>query len=191
MTHPDVSKILEELDGNRSKFEHFCGLLTGEELDRATPSSTWIVRDFIAHLATIDGPVMRMFQNVHLGSGRGFTESNGRGWNVDTWNEGQVLSRRNQAVEATLVEARASRAAIRQVMETFSAEDLVFEFRFGGDVKRPATTVTIGNYLRGWCKHDPIHVVDMLRALPERLTPDVRTWVNDPLIAGYQKAMNV
>ncbi len=191
MTQPEVVKILEELDGHREKFEHFCKSLSVEELDRPVPNSTWHVRDFIAHLATIDGPVLRMFRNVQTGSGRGFMESNGRGWNVDTWNQEQISPRRTQDLESTLVEARLSRAAIRRVMESFSAEDLAFEFRFGGDSKRPASTVTIGNYLRGWCKHDPMHVVDMLRGVPERETADVKQWVSDPVIAGYQKAMNV
>ena len=191
MTHPDVETVLAELNGHREKFEAFCRALTAEELASAVPNSTWMVRDFIAHLATIDGPVMRMFENVHSGSGRGFTGEDGRAINIDSWNEEQVVPRRASALDTVLGEAAVSRDAIRAVMRTFTAGDLAFEFRFGGDGKRPPSQVTLGNYLRGWCKHDPMHVVDMLRGLPGRDTPDVQAWISDPIIAGYQKAMNV
>lgn len=191
MTHPDVETVLAELDNHREKFESFCRALTADELASAVPNSTWMVKDFIAHLATIDGPVMRMFENVHSGSERGFTGEDGRGINIDTWNEEQVVPRRVFALDDVLSEAAVSRDAIRAVMRTFTSADLAFEFRFSGDGKRPPSQVTLGNYLRGWCKHDPMHVVDMLRGLPGRETPDVNAWVTDPIIARYQKAMNV
>jgi hypothetical protein len=166
MTHPDVEKVLVELDSHREKFESFCRALGNNELALTVPNSTWLVRDFIAHLATIDGPVMRMFENVHSGSGRGFKGEDGRGINIDTWNEEQVIPRREFSLDAVLREAEVSRNAIRNVMRTFTDSDLAYEFRFGGDSKRPPSRVTLGHYLRGWSKHDPMHVVDMLRGLP-------------------------
>ena len=191
MTHPDVKRVLTELDSHRVKFEAFCRSLTPDELDDPVANSTWFVRDFIAHLATIDGPVMRMFEGVHSGNSKGFTGEDGRGINIDAWNEEQVVPRRAFSLEDVLGEAAVSRDAIRRVMRTFTNVDLAYEFRFGGDSKRPASQVTLKNYLRGWCKHDPMHVVDMLRGLPGRDTPEIHAWVSDPIIAGYQKAMNV
>ena len=45
-------------DNHRAKFEVFCRSLSDEQLNRQVPSSTWIVKDFISHLATIDGTVI-------------------------------------------------------------------------------------------------------------------------------------
>ena len=88
--HPDVELVVKELDDHRVRFEAFCRSLSPEELDRAVPNSSWLVRDFVAHLATIDGPVGEMFASVHRGADPGIRTSDGARWDVDRWNEVQV-----------------------------------------------------------------------------------------------------
>lgn len=187
---PEVAEIVAELDAHRARFEVFCRSLSSEELGRAVPKSTWIVRDFIAHLATIDRPVGEMFRTMHAGADPGLRGADGQRFDVDAWNEGQVQSRRQLSVEELLAEADASRAELKQDLAALTAEDLAKTLRFQGDSKRPPSEIALGRYLRGWCKHDPMHVLDMVRALPERETPELAAWFADPVIQGYQAMMN-
>ncbi|MGI8926848.1 MAG: DinB family protein [Tepidiformaceae bacterium] len=189
--HPDVAPVVAELDAHRARFETLCRSLTGEELERAVPGSTWLVRDFVAHLATIDDPVREMFRAMQEGptARLGARESNER-WDVDRWNNSRVHERRTEGVDSLLAEAAAKREAIRSQMAQLTGEALARTLDFGGDDKRPPSKVELRAYLRGWCKHDPMHALDMLRAMPERLTPAMQAWFDDPVIAGYQAAMN-
>lgn len=188
---PEVAAVIEELDGHRARFETFCRALNDDELNASAEQSTWLVRDFIAHLATIDGPVTTMFRGVHDGSGGGLPAEGGGAFDIDAWNDHQVEVRRKKSVDELLAEAAEERKAIHEAMAAFSAADLQYVMPFGGDSKRPAGQVRLLDYLRGWCKHDPMHVVDMMRGLPaSRMTPEVSAWLDDPIIAGYQRAMN-
>lgn len=188
--HPDVQAVITELDDHRRRFEQFCRQLSQDELERPVPQSTWIVRDFIAHLATIDGPVERMFRNIREGQRGTFDESGGNRWDVDRWNEEMVQARRRFSLDELFEEAATTRESIKAEMARLGPEELSFVMTFGGDSKRPPGNVQLLAYLRGWCKHDPMHVVDMLRGLPGRRTPEIEAWLDDPVIRGYQRAMN-
>jgi hypothetical protein len=189
-----VHAVIEELDRHRERFEAFCRSLSGEQLQRPVPGSGWLVRDFIAHLATIDAPVTEMF--------RGYQQTNDAvpasspsveqrpAWDVDRWNQRRVEERRERTVDDLLAEAAETRATCRQALAAFTVEQVEQTMHFGGDSKRPASQVRLLDYLRGWCKHDPMHAVDMVRALPEHDTPGIRAWFDDPVIQGYQQAMN-
>lgn len=188
---PAVATIISELDEHRVRFEAFCRSLTAAELDRPVPASTWLVRDFIAHLATIDGPVSQMFRNIQAPPPPAAPGSaTGAAWDVDRWNDSRVAERRARSVEDILAEAATARASLKQTLQTMAPANLEYDMPFGGDSKRPAAKVRFLSYLQGWCKHDPMHVADMLRALPERRTPEVNDWLNDPVIEQYQRTMN-
>jgi hypothetical protein len=196
MTSTAVQEVLAELDSHRERFEAFCRSLTAEELGREVPKSTWIVRDFIAHLATIDGPVSQMFRSMHSGEDAGIRNADpatgntdGGKFQVDNWNDRQVEKRRGLDVEAVLKEAAEARAALRADMLVLTDEDLARTLKFGGDSKRAPSEIPFGAYLRGWCKHDPMHAMDMSRALPERQA-ELAPWFDDPVIQGYQRQMN-
>lgn len=188
--HPDVERVLAELDGHRTRFEALCRSLSAREMNRPVPNSTWLVRDFIAHLATIDVPVGEMFASVHSGGDPGIRTSDGARWDVDRWNEVQVQERRPRSLEEILAEAAETRSVLRKHLQSLTKEDLARTIKFAGDARRPASEFPLGAYIRGWCKHDPMHAVDMVRALPGRITPELEAWFDDPVIAGYQKAMN-
>lgn len=189
MTIAAVQEVIDELDRHRAKFEEFCRSLSQEELARDVPNSTWQVRDFIAHLATIDGPVSGMFRSMHSGEDPGIRNADGAPFNVDDWNDKVVMERRALSVEDVLAEAAKSRADLKEYMYVLTDGDLARNLKFGGDSKRAASEFPFGMYLRGWCKHDPMHAMDMSRALPERQA-SLAPWFDDPVIQGYQKQMN-
>lgn len=185
-----VEKVIAELDAHRTQFEFFCRSLSEEQLGRVVPNSTWIVKDFIAHLATIDVPVSRFFRSVHEDKSGPFRGDEGAPLNIDQWNDATVAERRERSVEEILEEAAKNRCDLKAVMAEFDQEDLDFQFTFGGDSKRSPAKIVFGQYLSGWCKHDPMHAVDMMRAVPDRLTPELEAWFSDPVVQGYQAQMN-
>lgn len=189
MTSAAVLAVIEELDRHRERFEAFCRSLSAEELGRPVPKSTWLVRDFIAHLATIDVPVSGMFRAMHAGEDPGIRNPDGGKFDVDHWNDRQAEERRALDVEALLAEARETREKLRADLVVLTDADLERTLKFAGDSKRPPAEIPFGAYLRGWCKHDPMHAMDMARALPER-QGELAPWFEDPVIQGYQRAMN-
>lgn len=190
---PEIQEVVRDLDGHRAKFEAFCRSLSEEELDREVPNSHWLVRDFIAHLATIDGPVRVMFESMTGEQPAGTSTpdtSSGERWDVDRWNDSRVAARRTKTVDEIFAEAAQERAHMHGALANLSEADLDKTMHFGGDSKRSAADIRLGDYIRGWAKHDVIHAADMLRALPERKTPDVEAWLDDPAVTGYQRMMN-
>jgi len=188
--HPDVAAVLQELDAHRARFIVFCRLLSPEELGLAVPASDWQVRDFIAHLATIDVPVTAMFTALQQREDVERAAASDDRWDVDRWNQGRIEQRRGRGVHELLTEAAEARVELRKVLAAFDEDALERKLRFGGDARRAPAEVRVLDYLRGWCKHDPMHVVDMLRAIPMRRTAVVEQWIDDPVIASYQSQMN-
>jgi hypothetical protein len=186
----DVEAVLAELDGHRMQFIVLCRSLSDEQLARPVPNSTWLVRDFIAHLGTIDGPVAEMFRSVHEGADPGARGGDGERFDVDRWNDARVRERRELSVDEMLFEAAKQRTALRATLVALTAEDLAKTIKFTGDARRPPAEMPLGAYLKGWCKHDVMHAVDMSRALPEAMGPRLERWFNDPMVAQYQQAMN-
>jgi hypothetical protein len=186
----EVASVVEELDAHRALFEAFCRSLTQEQLERPVPRSTWIVKDFISHLATIDGPVGEMFGAIHDGADPGIRNPDGGRFDVDHWNDSQVARRRDRSIEDLLAEAATARAALHARLAALTDDDVRRVIAFGGDSKRQPARIELLRYLRGWCKHDPMHAVDMMRALPELRSPELDAWFDDPVIRGYQAAMN-
>lgn len=189
-----VHAIVDQIALERDRFERFCRSLTDEELNRPVPSSAWQVRDFIAHLATIDRPVRRWFASLESGHAADVGAGRGEAWNVDRFNDSAAAERRGRSVDTLLAEAAEERAALLTVLARFTDAQLDAAIHFGGDSKRPPTDLQLIRYLRGWARHDIIHVTDMLRALPERRAdPLLVAWSAEPgvepLIAAYQRAM--
>ncbi len=185
-----VEEVMNELDGHRLQFTVLSRWLTPEQLERPVPGSTWIVKDFISHLATIDGPVGEMFKTMHEGGDPGIRTSDGERFNVDTWNDSKVQDRRALTVDQILEEAARERTILRGHLSRFTTDDLKKTLKFQGDGKRPPSEIPLAAYLKGWCKHDVMHAQDMMRAMPEGMTPRLEHWFDDPIVRGYQAAMN-
>ena len=191
----EIEATVRRITAERERFERFCRSLSAEELQRPVPCSSWIVKDFISHLATIDGPVAAWFAAIADGSGTRSGGQSGRGaWDVDRFNDAKVAERRGRSLDEIFAEAARERAALIDVLRRLTAEQLAAPIHFGGDSKRPPAELALGRYLQGWSRHDAIHVADMLKALPERRgDPDVAAWLAEPEVAAivgtYQQAM--
>ena len=186
-----VAGIIDSIRGHREKFERFCRSLGEEELARPVPDSTWIVKGFVSHLGTLDPELARTFEATAAGrpeeAGR---NADGSPFDLDGYNDAQVAQRRDWPLERILAEAAANRAALIGTLERFSDEDIARVMHFQGDAKRSPANLPLKVFLMGWSLHDPIHVADMLKALPERADdPDLQAWVRHPVIRGYQQAM--
>ena len=168
-----AATFIAESRRHREKFEAFCVSLSDDELTRPVARSVWTVKGYIAHLATIDVVVAEWFQTlVRAGAVGGDQLEAGEaahaGFDVDVWNEAEVASRDEWTVDQILEEMRRNRAALEAVVVTFTPALIDGELFFTGDRDRPPAAINVADYLVGLAWHDPLHAVDMLRALPER-----------------------
>jgi len=185
-------RIIEAIVENRSRFETFCRSLSDDELSRPVPNSTWIVRDFIAHLGALDVPIARWLEALAAGTAIDMgLSADGVPFDVDKFNDAEVAERRAWPLERVLDEAAANRAAVIAAIERLGDEHLDRMMRFAGDRKRRGGDIQLKLFMAGWAQHDPIHVADMLRALPERASDEsLHAWMDNPFVAGYQRVMN-
>jgi hypothetical protein len=158
---------------HRQKFEALCLSLNVAELARPVTRSVWTVKGYIAHLATIDVVVTGWFQTLVDAMAAGQDqqaagEKAHAGFDVDRWNEAEVAARDGWTLERIVAEMRHNRAALEAAVMKFTPEVMDGELFFPGDRDRPPATIKVADYLVGLAWHDPIHTIDMLRALPER-----------------------
>jgi DinB superfamily len=171
--------VVADTVAHREKFETFCRSLTPEETVRPIPDSHWRVKDYIAHLATIDIWVGQWFDALADGREFRFRNADGTPFNIDTWNDHQVNPRRDSAIDDLLKEAATERAKLFATFERFSDETLDRRFDFHKN------NISFLEYLKAWALHDPAHVWDSLPALPERKAePWVREWMNSLRVAA-------
>jgi hypothetical protein len=186
-----VTKTIERTREQRKKFEAFCRSLSEEELNRPVPDSTWIVKDFVSHLGSLDPTLTQFFKATAAGrpEEEGLT-ADGGSLDIDALNDELVAERREWPVERILGEAAANRTDLIAALEAISEEDVSRVMNFQGDNKRSPAQMPLKVFLAGWKMHDAIHAADMLKALPQRAEdPEVRAWMNHPMIKGYQTAM--
>ncbi|MGE5596330.1 MAG: DinB family protein [Hyphomicrobiales bacterium] len=181
--------VVDELARHRSQFEHLCRSLTPEELAAGIPNSPWTVKDYIAHLCTIDALIAAGF-GPRVGVSAPLPDTPiPQPFDIDDWNEAAVRSRENASIEELLAEAATHRANMAAAIERMDDEVLDSTIMYGGDRKAtglPPTPVRFGGLLWGIAIHDPTHTRDILRALPGKAEePWIRDWlssVNDSLI---------
>jgi len=186
-----VAGIIDSIRGHREKFGRFCRSLSDEEMARPVPDSSWVVKDFVSHLGTLDPELARTFEAAAAGrpedAGR---NPDGTPFDLDGFNDAQGAERRDWPLERILEEAADNRVALIETLERLTDEDIAQMMHFQGDAKRSPAQLPLKVFLLGWSLHDPIHVADMLKALPERADdPDLAAWLSHPVIQGYQQAM--
>ena len=186
-----MQKTIDTIKDERRRFEAFCRSLSEEELARPVPDSTWIVRDFIPHLGTLDTELIRWFEGVASGVSDAMErDADGRPFELDDWNDSTVAERREWTLDKIFDEAAANRERLIVTLEKLTDEQTDSVARFGGDSKRPPADVPLKLFLAGWAHHDSIHVADMLKALPEHAgDPEIRAWLDHPAVTWYQKTM--
>ncbi|MCK9520191.1 MAG: DinB family protein [Dehalococcoidia bacterium] len=184
-----VRLVIDELARHRSQFEAFARSLSAEELATPIPGSHWMVRDYVAHLCTIDALIAAGF-SPQVGLEAPPPEvAVPRPFDIDDWNGLAVQGRKDASVEELLEEAGKHRANMVAAIERMTDEHLDREIMYGGDRKAtglPPTRVRFGGLLWGIAIHEPTHTRDILRALPHRRAePAIAEWmasVNHSLI---------
>ena len=168
----EVEPIVREADANRATYEAFCRSLSDGELETVIPGMTWRVKDYLAHLASIDIYVSEWFEHQADGKRWRPTLEDGAPFNIDVWNEARIVERRDASVEELITEAATHRARLWAAVDRFSPEVLATTFPFHGN------DTTFLRYLQLWVAHDPAHTADMLKGLPGRRDEtDLREWM--------------
>jgi uncharacterized damage-inducible protein DinB len=187
-----IDRLTQQFRANRQRFEAFCRSLRDEELSRPVPNSTWTVKDFVAHLATLDTELIRWFEAVREGNTLAPPRSeDGSTFDVDKWNDARIAERRDWPLSQILEEAAGNRQAFLEALSQLTDEQIDKTFHFAGDNKRDPADIPFKLFLYGLARHDPIHIADMLKALPERADdPELKAWLNDPAVKWYQDAMS-
>ena len=168
----DVEPVVREADENRATYEAFCRSLSNDELETVIPGMTWRVKDYLAHLASIDIYVSEWFEHQADGTRWRPTLEGGAPFDIDVWNEARIVERRVAGVEDLIAEAATHRARLWAAVDRFSPEVLATQFNFRG------TDITFLRYLQLWVAHDPAHAADMLKGLPARRDDaELRAWM--------------
>ncbi len=187
-----VQSIIQSIREHREKFERFCRSLSEDELGQPVPGSTWVVKDFVSHLATLDPEMARSFQGAAAGRPEEASHhADGSPFDLDAFNDARVAERRQWLLERILEEASRNREALIETLERLTDEEIGQVLHFRGDNKRSAVELPLKVFLLGWARHDPIHAADMLKALPKRASdPELAAWMDDPVVKAYQQAMS-
>ncbi len=186
-----VEQVVPIIRENRRKFEEFCFSLSEDELARPVPDSTWIVKDFASHLATLDIYFNASVGTVERGGAMDMTrDADGAAFDLDVWNDQQVAERRGWSMQRIFEEAATNREQLITSFGRLSEEQIARAMHFS-DPKRGAADFPLKAFLVGWAQHDPIHTADMLKALPERASDAaLQAWLANPFVSGYQTAMS-
>lgn len=171
--------VIDEMARHRVQFEHLCQSLTPAELATPIPDSPWNVKDYIAHLCTIDGLIAAGFSPM-VGLTAPLPDvPMPQPFDIDEWNEAVVRKREDRSVDDLLAEAAIHRADFVAAVEKLTDEDLDRVIPYGGDRKTlnlQPSMVRFGGLLWGIAIHDPTHTRDILRALPRRAE---ESWITE------------
>ncbi len=186
-----VAQIIPVIRENRRKFEEFCFSLSEEELARPVPDSTWIVKDFASHLATLDAVFNRYMGTIERGGQFSMTQdADGAPFDLDAWNDAEVARLRGRSIEQIFEEAATNREGLITAFSSLDEEQVARPMHFS-DPKRGTADFPLKGFLVGWAQHDPIHVADMMKALPERADDaELKAWLANPFVSGYQASMS-
>jgi DinB superfamily len=188
MTAP-AQPVIDGLRVNREKLRAFCDSLSEDELNRLVPpDNAWTVKDFLIHLLTFDDLTAEWVEGVIAGDTSAPTTVDG---GIDAWNNRRVAEWRGKSLDDIFAASANERARFESVLERLSQEQMDTVVHFPGDNKRDPGRVPIGLFLHGLARHDPVHVADIVKALPERANdPDLKAWLDDRMVQWYQQAMS-
>jgi hypothetical protein len=114
----------------------------------------------------------------------------GTPFDLDRRNDAEVEKRRGWTPEQMLEEASENRKAFLEALSRLTDEQIEQTMHFGGDNKRDPADIPFKLFLYGLARHDPIHVADMVKALPERAEdPGIKAWLDDSVVQWYQTTM--
>lgn len=179
--NPRIQLVIDEFARHRRQFTVLCHSLTPAELVTPIPGSHWTVRDYIAHLCTIDGLIVPGFA-ARVGMQAPLPDTPiPNPFDIDDWNEAAVRSRENVSIDDLLAESDGHRERLIAAITRFSDADLDAIIDYGGDrrtLNLPKSKVRFGGLLWGIAIHEPTHTRDILRALPARSEePWIAEWL--------------
>lgn len=191
MSSETIERLAKRFRANRERFEALCRALNEEELERPVPNSTWQVKDFVSHLGTLDTLLTQQFRSFAFGNPETLgQDADGAPFDLDRWNDAEVGKRRGWALEQMLEEATENRNGFLEALSKLTDEQIEQTMHFTGYNKRDPADIPFKLFLYGLARHDPIHVADMVKALPERAgDPELQAWLDDPAVTWYQNAM--
>ena len=97
--NPRVQLVLDEFARHRTQFETLCHSLTEDELSAVVPGSHWTVKDYIAHLCTIDGLIAPGFA-AQVGQSAPLPDIPfPNPFDIDEWNDAAVQSRKARRID--------------------------------------------------------------------------------------------
>ena len=106
-------------------------------------------------------------------------------------NDDSVAKRSERTEDGIFAGAEENRERFLEALGKLTDEQVERVVHFRGDKKRGPADVKFKTFLFGLARHDPVHVADMLKALPERAeAPEMLAWLDDPAVKWYQKAMS-
>jgi len=196
--NPRTRLVVDEMARHRVQFDQLCHDLSSAELATKIPGSHWSVKDYIAHLCTIDALIANAFAAQVGQSAPPPDVPYPQPFDIDDWNEAAVRSRESRSVTELLAEGETNRKYMADAILAMTDEHLDRIIPYGGDRKTlnlQPSMVRFGGLLWGIAVHDPTHTRDILRALPERAAQSwIQEWlasVNESMIPAGVKEQRV
>jgi mycothiol maleylpyruvate isomerase-like protein len=192
MASETIERLIQQFRTNRTRFNAFCFSLSDEELQRPVPDSTYRVIDFASHLGSLDTVMTEWLRSLETGAQATLGQNaDGTRFDVDKYNDEAIAKRRDWTLDQIVEEAATNRDAFVEALSQLTDEQIDQTMHFSGDNKRDPADIPFKLFLSGLARHDPIHVADMVKALPERLAdPELRAWLDDSVVQWYQNAMS-
>ena len=160
-----AQQIIDLAAKERARFIEWVRGVPHEGWAHTSPDGTWQARDYVAHLAAIDPLLTAWFRSLQRDRSEGGTGGGGRPFDIDDWNEKQILERRGRAIDELLADMEKHRVDLNATLARFTDEQLDRTFHFGGDNKRSPRDLKVGEFLRGLVYHDRWHMEDARRAI--------------------------
>ncbi len=169
--NPRTQLVIDEMARHRRQFEHLCHSLSEDELAAQIPGSHWTVKDYIAHLCTIDGLIVAGFGPMVGQQMPAPAVAMPDPFDIDEWNDAAVLPARGRSIDDLLAEGAVHRERMNELVGAMTDQHLDVVIPYGGDRKSlnlPKSMVRFGGLLWGIAIHDPTHTRDILEAIPHR-----------------------
>ncbi|MGH2609204.1 MAG: DinB family protein [Tepidiformaceae bacterium] len=180
--NPRAQLVIDEMARHRTQFDHLCVSLSPGELAAEVPGSHWTVKDYVAHLCTIDGLIVAGFgPMVGLQMPAPATPMP-QPFDIDEWNDAAVLPARGRSLDDLMTERAMHREQMVELIGAMTDQHLDVVIPYGGDRKSlnlPKSMVRFGGLLWGIAIHDPTHTRDILEAIPHRKSePWITEWLD-------------
>jgi hypothetical protein len=160
-----AQKIIDQAAEERTRFIEWVRGVPHEVWANTSPDGTWQARDYVAHLASIDPLLTAWFRSLQRERSERGTGDGGQRFDIDEWNERQILERRGRAFDELLADMEKHRVDLNAALDAFTDEQLDQTIHFGGDAKRSPRELPLHMFLSGWAYHDRWHMEDARRAI--------------------------